>query len=475
MKNKIIFLLTVCILATSLVANECKTKSCYDQVRIKKIPIAMQCWTFRKFSFIETLDKVKDLDVHYIEAYSGQKLVPDEQDESHFGPELTNEQMKWVKEELKKRDLHLISFGVVNFDPTEEATEKVFKFSKEMGIQTVVTEPLYEDFSHIEKMVKKYDLKVAIHNHPTPSKYWDPQTVVEHYRGLDPRIGGGADTGHWMRSGVCPIAALKLMKGRIRNVHLKDLNEFGNRDAYDVPFGQGKANIKAILAELTLQDYDGYIVVEHEKKEDEMNPSPPIAEGIKYIKSITYYQDYTQILKREKGKYNKHGWNQYGPGYFILDEETGILKGQKGMGLFWYSEKKFKNFILELDFMSEKHFTNSGIFLRVPNVLINNDYIGQCYEVQIDNASRGIHQTGAVYDALAPSSLAFNDHGEWNHYKITYHGKHIEVELNGVIIVDWDAEPKGKVTSLAKEGYIGLQNHDSRAPIYFKNIFVKEL
>ena len=80
-----------------------------------------------------------------------------------------------------------------------------------------------------------------------------------------------------------------MLEGRVVDVHLKDLNEFGNLDAYDVPFGSGKSNIKDILSELSLQNYHGTITVEHEKEEDSMNPSPPIAEGLEYIKKITYY------------------------------------------------------------------------------------------------------------------------------------------------------------------------------------------
>ena len=57
-----------------------------------------------------------------------------------------------------------------------------------------------------------------------------------------------------------------MLSGRIINVHLKDLNVFGSKDAFDVPFGSGKANVHDILAELTLQDYRGYIVIEHENQ-----------------------------------------------------------------------------------------------------------------------------------------------------------------------------------------------------------------
>ena len=59
--------------------------------------------------------------------------------------------------------------------------------------------------------------------------------------------------------------------------------------------------------------------------------------------------------------------------------------------------------------------------------------------------------------------------------KITFKGDRILVELNGADVVDWNAEPRGKVKDFAREGYIGLQNHDSRSPVYFRNIYVREL
>ena len=83
------------------------------------------------------------------------------------------------------------------------------------------------------------------------------------------------------------MEALRLLNGRIISTHLKDLNEFGVKEAYDVPFGQGVANIHDILAELTLQDYQGYLVVEYENEAEVMNPSPSILKGLEHIKSIT--------------------------------------------------------------------------------------------------------------------------------------------------------------------------------------------
>lgn len=184
---------------------------------------------------------------------------------------------------------------------------------------------------------------------------------------------------------------------------------------------------------------------------------------------------YEQILKEYNGRYTKHGWNHYGPGYFELDPETGVLTSHGGMGLFWYAVKQYGDFVLELDYKTSDVTTNSGIFVRVPGVPTSDEYIYHSFEIQIDDANEGIHTTGAVYDAEAPSAAAANPPGEWNHFKITFVGSHIEVELNGEKVVDWEAEPRGKVEDFAPRGYIGLQNHDDRSPVYFRNIYVKEL
>jgi hypothetical protein len=180
-------------------------------------------------------------------------------------------------------------------------------------------------------------------------------------------------------------------------------------------------------------------------------------------------------LRRGYRGYSKHGWNHYGPGYFELDERTGVLKGQGGMGLLWYAAKKYKDFVLELDYKCADKFTNSGIFLRVPEIPVSDDYIYHSFEIQINPAGKGIHKTGAAYDAEAPMKDAFHPAGEWNHIKISFIGNRIKAELNDILVLDWEAEPRGKVKDFADEGYIGLQNHDSRSPVYFKNIYIKEI
>src|SRR5262249_22110746 len=82
--------------------------------------------------------------------------------------------------------------------------------------------------------------------------------------GRSPLLGDCADTGHWTRSGIKPVDALKLMAGHVVEVHFKDLNAFGQHDATDVPWGGGMSDARGILAELKRQGFRGLICVEYE-------------------------------------------------------------------------------------------------------------------------------------------------------------------------------------------------------------------
>jgi len=182
-----------------------------------------------------------------------------------------------------------------------------------------------------------------------------------------------------------------------------------------------------------------------------------------------------RILEERDGRFHKHGWNHYGPGHFTLDAETGVLTSHGGMGLFWYAERMYGDFVLELQFRCEHERTNSGVFLRVPEVPTSDDYIYHSFEIQINDAGEGIHRTGAVYDAEAPTADASRPTGSWNDLRIAFQGDRIRVELNDEQVVDWEAEPRGKVRDFADRGYIGLQNHDHDSSVQFREIFVTPL
>jgi len=233
----------------------------------------------------------------------------------------------------------------------------------------------------------------------------------------------------------------------------------------------------AVLGVLTWsqQRPDGEAAGEPTRVEEAMEYAD--AQGpVARISEAEVAEGFVPLIGETEGRFHKHGWNHYGPGYFTLDHATGILATHGGMGLLWYSAEQFGDFTLRLEFRTSRPESNSGVFLRVPEMVTSDEYIYHSFEVQIHaTGDVPIHRTGAVYDAEPPGEDRARPAGEWNDLEISFVGDRITVALNGAPVVDWMAEPRGKIRDFATRGYIGLQNHDWDSSVYFRNIRVKKL
>jgi sugar phosphate isomerase/epimerase len=135
----------------------------------------------------------------------------------------------------------------------------------------------------LSKLADKYKINVAIHDHPAPSLYWDPDFVLAAIKGQSQRIGACADIGHWVRSGLDPLACIKKLEGHIIELHVKDLNE-KSADAHDVIWGTGISDIAGILKELRGQQFKGAFFAEYEYHWE--NSTPEVAAGIRYFREV---------------------------------------------------------------------------------------------------------------------------------------------------------------------------------------------
>jgi sugar phosphate isomerase/epimerase len=241
--------------------------------------LGVQAYSFNKFTFFEAIDKAKGLRLRYIEAYPGQKLSPEKKDVT-FDHNVSAEVRKEVKAKLEEARIQLVNYGVVKLSKDEEDNRKVFEFAKDMGIQTIVSEPEPTALEAIDKLAQEYKINVAIHNHPKPSRYWDPQVVLDAIKGRSKWIGACADTGHWARSGLDPVECLKKLEGHIISLHFKDLNKKAP-DAHDVPWGTGVCDVKAMLTELKRQNFAGVFSIEYEH--NWLESVPEIAKCVEYF------------------------------------------------------------------------------------------------------------------------------------------------------------------------------------------------
>jgi len=244
--------------------------------------LAIQAYTFNRFSFFEAIDKAKEAGIKYIEAYPGQRLS--KEDGAPFDHNVPISVLARVKKKLESAGVQLMNYGVVGLGKNEEENRKVFDFAKVMGIETIVSEPEPGSFELVDRLANEYGINVAIHNHPRPSRYWSPDIVLEAIEGCSKRIGSCADTGHWMRSGINPLEAIKKLKGRIISSHFKDLNKYGG-GAHDVVWGTGKAEARKILAELHRQGFQGVFSIEYEYNWE--NSLPEVTACARFFEKVT--------------------------------------------------------------------------------------------------------------------------------------------------------------------------------------------
>ena len=205
-------------------------------------------WSFRQFSFFEAVDKTASLGMSYIEAYEGQQVRPDS--EAKLNADLPDEVIEQIRAKLTEAKVTLTSIYIHNIPGDEAACRRTFEFARKLGVGFIVSEPDPEALDVIEKHANEYAISVAIHNHPEgKSRYWNPEEVLKVCEGRGPRIGVCGDTGHWLRSGLNPTEAVRLLGKRLLSLHLKDLDAAAP-DAHDVPWSKGCGEIGQVLRTL---------------------------------------------------------------------------------------------------------------------------------------------------------------------------------------------------------------------------------
>jgi len=179
-------------------------------------------------------------------------------------------------------------------------------------------------------------------------------------------------------------------------------------------------------------------------------------------------------------------------GYATFVTDPDKKPGQGSDGDVVYGAKKYKNFELSIDWKAGKA-TNSGIFYNVREVPGKPIYYA-APEVQVlDNKDAGDnkidnHLAGSLYDMLPCDPKTVHPAGEWNIMVIRVKDGAVTHVMNGVEVVkytlwtpEWDAMvAKSKFKSfpgftegIAKEGFIGLQDHGYAC--WFRNVKIREL
>lgn len=236
------------------------------------LPLGFASYTFRKLSLEQTIANAVRLGVKNIALKS-----------MHMPLDAPAPEIQKIAKTVRDAGLDLYGAGVI-YMKTQQEVETAFEYAKNAGLKMIIGVPNHELLPLVEKKVKEYDIKLAIHNHgPGDELYTSPSNVYEKIKGLDTRIGLCIDIGHVVRIKEDPSIWARKFKDRLYDVHLKDVNK-AEADGSSVEVGRGVIDIPAFLKTMKEISYKGTLSLEYEKDADD--PLPGAAESVGYIRGV---------------------------------------------------------------------------------------------------------------------------------------------------------------------------------------------
>ncbi len=205
--------------------------------------------------------------------------------EMHLPLKSATEERKEVARKFKDAGITPISCGVISMPNDEANLRNSFEYARDLGVPTIVCIPVPAALPLAEKLVREFDIRLAIHNHgPEQKDFPSPNEVWDAVKDLDPRIGLCIDVGHTARAGVDPAAAIVKYKSRLYDLHFKDIADLkGNPNRVEVEVGRGVLDIRGMLKALLDIQYAHHLGFEHERTAED--PLPGLAESVGYTKA----------------------------------------------------------------------------------------------------------------------------------------------------------------------------------------------
>ena len=80
--------------------------------------------------------------------------------------------------------------------------------------------------------------------------------------------------------------------------------------------------------------------------------------------SISVQRERNSVNERLFNGKNLDGWQQVGPGSFVVKD--GMMKTEGGMGMLWYTREKIGHAKLRVVFKLTGKESDSGVFIRIP-------------------------------------------------------------------------------------------------------------
>jgi inosose dehydratase len=240
---------------------------------VNTFTIGMAGYTFLRFNVEKTIEMMKRVGVANLSLK-----------DFHMPMNSTQEQITEVLNKFKSAGINVYTVGVI-YMKTKESVDQAFEYARMAGVKLIIGAPNYELLPYVEEKIKKYDFRLAIHNHgPDNPLYPNATDIWNHIKDLDSRIGICIDIGHTTRDGSDPSADIMKYKSRIYDIHIKDVDKAA-KEGKTVEMGRGIIDIPKVVTTLRKIKYKGSCSLEFEK--DMNDPLAGIAESIGYFKGVT--------------------------------------------------------------------------------------------------------------------------------------------------------------------------------------------
>jgi sugar phosphate isomerase/epimerase len=146
-----------------------------------------------------------------------------------------------------------------------EGAKSIFDYARRVGFAYINGQPKRAALPMVSELVPQYGIDIAIHNHGPGFTYQTLEHVTEVLT-AHPRIKACVDIGHFARSRVDPVRAIRTIGPRSIAVHIKDIDSAGENTV----LGEGTIDLPAVFAALVDVKFDGLVVLEYEGDFDDM-------------------------------------------------------------------------------------------------------------------------------------------------------------------------------------------------------------
>lgn len=173
--------------------------------------------------------------------------------------------------------------------------------------------------------------------------------------------------------------------------------------------------------------------------------------------------------------------------------EDGAMTASKDEAI--WTPQQYENYILDLEFKNGEA-ANSGVVAYCTDM---KNWIPNSVEIQIldDHSPKWASaapnwKCASVFGHQPPTKQTVKKAGEWNRMTVTCRGPKITIALNGEVVNEIDMtkftdakkNPDGSdvppwlsrpMAGMATKGHIGLQGKHGGAPIWFRNVKIKQI